>query len=116
MDDLKRVYAMQREVQSRNPGKSVGISGSVYQQACNSGSDGQIVWYRLAWLPVLIDLVKAGELNLPWIHEGEPDEAVFKALATIPMAGMKETQMDFPFDIEELNRLVQEESEKSSDQ
>jgi hypothetical protein len=112
VDDLKRVFALQQEVQSRHPGQPGSISIEVYQQACTSGSDGQAVWFRLSFLFVLQHLNDAGIIKFPWIHDGKPEEAVFKALATIPMTGINPKVMreGLPFDVEELRRLVQTEN------
>jgi hypothetical protein len=115
VDDLKKVYALQNEVQSNHPGQCGSISISVYKQVCTSGSDAGTVWFRLSWLFILQHLNEAGHIKFPWIHDGKPDEAVFKALAVVPMNGMSPRVMGkgLPFDVEGLCRMVQKESESS---
>jgi hypothetical protein len=49
----------------------------------------------------------------PWIHDGGPGDAVFKALAVVPMTGRRPGVMYDrpPFDVEELIRLIKKEAE-----
>lgn len=48
----------------------------------------------------------------PWLHDGQPEEAVFKVLAAIPMTGLPPGgRQGLPFDVEEFRRLIQKESE-----
>jgi hypothetical protein len=57
-------------------------------------------------------LSEAGHLNFPWIH-GEPEDAVFTALAIVSMTGRRPgvTYDRPPFDVEELIKLIKKESE-----
>ena len=49
---------------------------------------------------------------MPWLHDGKPDDAVFKALAVVPMTKMPPGGREgLPFDVEELIRLIRKESE-----
>jgi hypothetical protein len=111
LDDLKRVFAIQMQATARHPGEPGAIALSIFERACTSGSDAETVWYRVSWLQILQHLNEAGQIDFPWIPDGKPDEAVLKALAVIPMTGMNPTVMrqGFPFDVEELRRLVQKE-------
>jgi hypothetical protein len=56
-------------------------------------------------------MTEAGQLNFPWVHDGEPEDAVFKALAIVPMTGTAPGVMYErpPFDVEELIRLIKKE-------
>jgi hypothetical protein len=47
------------------------------------------------------------------MHNGEPEDAVFKALATVPMTGRQPGVMyeKPPFDLEELIKLIKKEYE-----
>jgi hypothetical protein len=56
---------------------------------------------------------EAAGTSLHWLQEGKPSDAVFKALAVLPMTGLppgvvRESPL---FDVEELIRLIQKESE-----
>jgi hypothetical protein len=64
-------------------------------------------------LRMLQMLSGSGGLISPWLHDSKPDDAVFNVVATIPMARMQigKPFQGFPFDAEELIRLIKEESE-----
>ena len=50
-------------------------------------------------------------LNFPWIHDGEPEDAVFKALAIVRMTRRRPgvTYEGPPFDVKELISLIKKE-------
>jgi hypothetical protein len=51
-------------------------------------------------------------LSLPWLHDGPPDDAVFKVLASIPMSDLSGAPREgLPLDVEELRRRIEKESE-----
>ena len=110
--DLKSVWAMQDEMQARSPGQQVAISIDSWKNACSSEADVETVFLRVSMLRMLEMLSGSGGLISPWLHGGKPDDAVFNVVATIPMAGMQigKPFQGFPFDAEELIRLIKEES------
>ena len=104
------VEALKRAYQFYKDGESVPREGgrldlSVLKELANPGSDVHMAWYRLTWFVFLKKWIKSGHDD-PWICNAEPDEAVFKAVATIPMrtADMQKGL----FDIEELKRMLSE--------
>ena len=111
--DLKSIWAMQDEVQARVPGQQVVIGMDHWKGACRPGADLWAVFFRISMLRMLQVLSKSGGLISPWLHDGKPDDAVFKVVATIPMIGLKlgTPREGYPFDAEELLRLIQKESE-----
>jgi hypothetical protein len=54
-----------------------------------------------------------GGPTLPGLTDGKPGDAVFKALSIVPMTGMQPgiVREGHPFDMEELIRLIQKESQ-----
>jgi hypothetical protein len=56
----------------------------------------------------LANLERRRSFDLPWIREGEPADAVFNALAIVPMTGRLPGAMYDrpPFDVEESTRLI----------
>ena len=58
-------------------------------------------------------LSASGGLISPWLHDGKPDEIVFKVFASLPMIGMGigKPHQGLPFDVEELIKLIKKESE-----
>jgi hypothetical protein len=64
-------------------------------------------------LRVLQMLSASGGLISPWLRDGKPDDAVFKVFATAPMIGLQPgaPRQGFPFDAEELIKLIKKESD-----
>jgi hypothetical protein len=58
---------------------------------------------------MLEQLSEIGAVEFQYFHEGKPDDAVFKTLATIPMTGIHQGMPPFPFDLDELTRLIENE-------
>jgi hypothetical protein len=59
------------------------------QGILSSGANFGDMFYRLSWLGHLQILSEAGHRDFPIIQDGEPGDAVFKALAIVPMAGRR---------------------------
>jgi hypothetical protein len=83
------------------------------QRVLSPGANFGDVFCRLSWLRHLQILSEAGHLNFPWIYDGEPEDAVFKGLAIVPMTGRLPGLMHErpPFDVEELIGLIKKECE-----
>jgi hypothetical protein len=98
--DLRRVWELQEGFQVSHPGQQsvVDIHG-----ACDPGTDLQAVGFRLAMLGFMRKIHA-------WPPNTRLPDALFKALAIIPMTGMVPgvPQQKLPFDLDELLRLVQE--------
>jgi hypothetical protein len=76
--------------------------------ACSSGADIASVVY---WLGMLELANTAMGLNFPVTLDGKPTDAVFNALATMPMQGIPEGGGTPRFDVFELVKMIQQESE-----
>jgi hypothetical protein len=119
--DLKSVWAMQEKLKAdfdeptpnRAPNQGFGISLNYYKRVCSPGANVGAVWYRLSILEMLRHISEITGTSLPWPREGKPGDAVFKALATVPMTGLPAGVVRTvpPFDPDELIRLIQKESE-----
>jgi hypothetical protein len=56
-------------------------------------------------------LSESGGLISPWLHDGKPDDAVFKVVATLPMIGLQLVPREgLSIDAEELITLIRKES------
>jgi hypothetical protein len=117
--DLKSVWAMleelKRDFEKRVPdhasNQSIGIGVDCYERVCSPGADVGAVWYRVSMLGLLQMMGKeAGEPALSGLTDDKPSDAVFRALATLPMTGMNPgvTHDGLPFDPAELVRLIKE--------
>jgi hypothetical protein len=61
-------------------------------------------------LRVLKMMTESGGLISVWLHDGKPENAVFKVLATMPMNGLPPGgRQGLPFDVEEFIRLIEKE-------
>lgn len=110
--DLKSVWAMQNDFQARHPGQQGAISTDLYTRACSPQADVGAVCSRVSMLGRVQHEAEAGHFRFPWIHDGEPEEVVFKIVATIPMVELQPgvVQEGFPIDVEELIRQIENES------
>jgi hypothetical protein len=109
--DLKGVWQMQDELLARH-GSGFAVALDLYKRACRPGAHVWSVWYRCSQFETLRNFYELTGTNLPWLHDGKPDEAVFKALAVVPMTKMPPGGREgLPFDVEELIRLIQKDSE-----
>jgi hypothetical protein len=110
--DLKTLWKLQKDLEARygQQGVIMGV-GLDLQGVLSPGANFGDVFYRLSWLRHLQILSEAGHLTFPWIHDGEPEDAVFKALAIVPMTGRRPgvTYERPPFDVEELISLIKRE-------
>jgi hypothetical protein len=100
-NDLKSAWTMQEELKrglnerfpDRDPNQAFSVSADHYKQACSPGANVMVVWYRLSQLELLQHMNKLGELTstVPEVllTDGCPSDAVFKALATVPMTGLQ---------------------------
>ena len=110
--DLKTLWKLQKDLEARYGRQGVIMGVGLDQQGVLSpGANFGDVFYRLSWLRHLQILSEAGHLSFPWIHDGEPDDAVFKALAIVPMTGRTPGAIyeGPPFDVGELIRLIKKE-------
>ncbi len=110
--DLKSVWTMKNEFQVRHPGQQVSIGVDFYKRACSPQADVGAVYSRVLMLGRVQHEAEAGHFRFPWIHDGEPEEVVFKIVATIPMVEPQPgaVQEGFPIDVEELIRQIKSES------
>jgi hypothetical protein len=87
-----------------------------WKSACSPGADVRAVFFRVSMLRILQMFSGSGALISPWLHDGKPDDAVFKVVATLPMTGLQPgtPRQGFPFDAEELIKLIKEDSKAGS--
>ena len=106
-EDLKALWNF-------NPAKESGLKmppkpGTAYGVSCLParfrGLDVPTIHYRLMWLTMFI-----GQIDFPNFRETKPDDAVFKAFAMVPMAGLNQHKGPLPYDLDELTRLIENES------
>jgi hypothetical protein len=110
--DLKSVWAMQEDVIATHPGQQMSIGNSLYERACTPGANVLAVFFRVSMLRMLKMMTESEGLISPWLHDGKPEDVVFKVLATMPMNGLSAGgRQGLPFDVEEFRRRIRMESE-----
>ncbi len=105
--DLKAVCGFMREAQARAPaGQQTSIDGRAFGNVCSPGADAMAVWYRASMLGLL--QMMQGDLLMPWLHNGELDDAVIQVAATFPMKnmGVGVVHDGLPFDVEEFVKQI----------
>ena len=110
--DLRSVWAMQNDFQSVAPGGRCAIDADLCKRDCSPGTDVRAVFIRASILRKLKLLSESGGLISPWLHRGEPDDAVFKVVATFPMIRTQPGagRGGLPLDVEELIRQLRKEA------
>ena len=91
-EDLKTVWKINRDVQTRHPGQQVATGRGVFEHVCKPGADIQAVGYRAAVLAMLIHIAENPENPIkqlgPWLKKDQLEDVVFAAAAKIPMQWM----------------------------
>jgi len=108
--DVKAVWTIREDVEKRYPGKQVGIGRGIFEHVCKPDADIAAVVYRVGMLRIL---VQHGDENLtPWMNNGEPGDALFRAAAQIPMEwiGVGVDHEGLPFEVEEFLRRARGET------
>jgi len=104
-EDLRKMWEFMSEVQARHPGQSLSVD---FRSLEPFGADANIVWYRLSMLGILKMMSEHGVIKFPWLTDDKPSDAVFSALAVVPMQGIAggTPQQGLPVDIDELSGLI----------
>jgi hypothetical protein len=111
--DLRRVWSMQNDLQARHPGQLVAISMDACKSACKPEADVSAVCSRASMLAMLESAAESRHFEFPWMHDGRPEQMIFKIVAKIPMVRLQPgvEHERFPIDVEELIRQIKAESE-----
>ncbi len=111
-EDIKAAWKVGRDIESRHSGgpglHAYAIGVEVFKAACKPGANIPAVCYRGMMLGVLTR--HAQEQLAPWVKEGKVDDAVFLAIADVPMEwmGVGMERKGLPFDAEDFIRRVRE--------
>ena len=109
--DLKALHKFQTDLAASHPlppGQVRVVSHTVFQKALTPGADIVTLTYRFSWLQILQAWSEAQPEEFPWIKGDKIDDAVFNALAVLPLTGIPAGGTSTPpFDPDELVRLIQ---------
>src|SRR5437773_11359330 len=101
-DDLRKVWAMMRDLQARAlAGQSESTSSGLYQSVQpRSKCGGRLVLGVHPGLQML-----PGNPLTPWLHEREPDDAAFQIAAPFPMKKLTVGRVMYglPFEAHEMD-------------
>ena len=123
--DLKSAWAAieqaNKHLPDRDPNQGKNVQKVIHvdcKQACSPGANIEAVWYRCSQLNLLHHMSKGGTLVFLLQHMNldstwsevltEPNDAVFKAFATVRMNRLQRTieRKEFPVDLGDLARLL----------
>lgn len=104
-EDLKATWAFHQKVQAEHPGEQVGIGAGLAQSICKPGTDIHSVWYRSIMIWIMTQI--APEQIAPFLDNGQPCDAVFRAAAKVRLEwmGVKIEREGPPFDVNEFLSL-----------
>lgn len=107
-DDVKTMWEMGRDVQAAHPGEHVAIGSEVFRAVCKPGANIVATGYRASFISLMDHFPPPQWAELT--KEGRPSEAVFRAIATVPMewVGVGIVREGPPFDFEKFLRLCNE--------
>jgi hypothetical protein len=103
-EDVKAVWQIFDEIRRTHPNQAVGVAGLV--AVCGSGANIPAVTLRAGMIGLVLNTLPA-ELA-PWTKEDRVDDAVFRAIAQVPMEwlGVGIERQGWPFDVEDFMRRV----------
>jgi hypothetical protein len=83
-----------------------GINADIAKKVCKPGADLGALDFRADMIWLINETEK--ERIAPWMKDGQPDDAVFRVAAKIPMNGMGvgTPHQSFPFDVDEFFRRL----------
>jgi hypothetical protein len=105
-EDVKAVWQIFDELRRTHPGTAVGVAGLV--GVLRPGANVPAVTFRAGMIGLVLHTAPA-ELA-PWTKEDRVDDAVFHAIAQVPMEwlGVGVERQGWPFDVEDFMRRVRE--------
>jgi hypothetical protein len=103
--DLKATWEFHQKLQGEHPGEQVATGVGVAQAICKPGADIRAVGYRSTTIWIMSRF--APEQIAPFMKDGQPTDAVFRAAAKVPLEWMGAgiVRQGPPFDVKEFLRL-----------
>ena len=107
-EDLKATWEFHQELQAEHPGEQVWIDASLDQSICKPGADIQAVGYRSSMIWIMTQI--APEQIAPFLNQGQPTDAVFRAAAKVRLEwmGVRIEREGPPFEVNEFLSLCAE--------
>lgn len=110
-DDVQAVWQQGRELLTRYPNRKLAVGLSTLQAVCKPGVNVEAVSYRASLLWLLARV--APDLVARFTWEGQPDYAVFRAIARVSAQwiGVGIVRQELPFDVNEFVQLCEAQTE-----
>ena len=108
--DLKSVWAIYHDIESRHPEGKTGVDSALIERACSAGADTHAVIYRL-WMLGFLEMLPGNVLG-KWKEQERLDDAVFRIIARLPMKWMEMgiPRSELPFDVQSFLEELRQES------
>ena len=106
--DVKAVWEHFREFERESPGRPGAVGIEIFKAACSPGANIQATIHRTQMLWLVQHA--SPEALAPWTKDERLDDAVFRAIAEVPMEwiGVGRPRRGFPFDPDDFARRVRE--------
>jgi hypothetical protein len=109
-EDIRATWEFHQKLQAEHPGEQIAVCASLAESICKPGADIQAVGYRstIIWMTTVF----APERIAPFLRNGQPTDAVFRAAAKVPLEwmGVGIVRKGPPFDVDEFLHLCAEET------
>ncbi len=107
-EDLKATWEFLEKLQAEHPGEQVATETGVVESLCKPGAQVQVVYYRSTVIWMMTQF--APEQIAPFIKDGQPTGAVYRAAAKVPLEwmGVEIARHILPFDVNEFLCLCAE--------
>jgi hypothetical protein len=106
--DVKAVWELSSDFEREHPGRPGAVGIELFKGVCSPGADIPAITYRTQMMWVVQHA--SPEALAPWTKDNQLTDAVFRAIATVPMEwmGVGIPRRGLPFDAEDFLRRVRE--------
>jgi hypothetical protein len=106
--DVKAVWELSSDFEREHPGTPGAVGIEVFKSVCSPGADIPAITYRAQMMWVVQHA--SPEALAPWTQDSQLTDAVFRAIAEVPMewVGVGVSRQGLPFDADDFLRRVRE--------
>jgi hypothetical protein len=106
--DVKAIWILSSDYEKEHPSKSGAVGIEILKSVCSPGANIAAITYRTQMMWVVEHA--SPEALAPWTKDERLDDAVFRAIAEVPMEwmGVGAPRHDLPFDVDDFLHRVRE--------
>jgi hypothetical protein len=104
LERVKTAWERVKKIEWKDDRGLCAVAGGDYNR--KPDVTAQAIGYRAAMLGLMRQVMP--QTLAPWTNEDQLDDAVFRAIAEVPMEWIEGPRQDLPFDIEDFMRRVRE--------